>query len=127
MGAAIQVQPNASRVLKRWNFDFARARLVEARKGFFIDGHTLEVKNELVYGDVEETYGAKFYYAHRIDLHSELKLLALGHEGVGNPAELLLKKEVIDYVGGVPLFFVPSVSSSPSRTMLMSSRMPKKD
>jgi len=98
IGAAIHIQPNATRVLKKWDFDISRARLVEAQTGAFCRGDTLEAFSELRYGDVEERYGAKFYFAHRVDLHNELKLLATGDEGPGKKVVIELRKEVTGYV-----------------------------
>jgi len=47
---------------------------------------------------MEETFGAAFYYAHRVDLHNELKHLATSEDGPGKPAEILLKKDAVEYV-----------------------------
>jgi salicylate hydroxylase len=42
------------------------------------------------------TYGASFFFAHRVDLHSELQRLATA-KGRGSPVEILLRSEVVDY------------------------------
>lgn len=47
---------------------------------------------------MEEKYGFDFFYSHRVDLHSELMLLATGEEGQGKPAMIRNKCEVVDYV-----------------------------
>ena len=47
---------------------------------------------------IKKEFGAAFYFAHRVDLHSELKLLATREEGPGKPAEILTGKEVVGYV-----------------------------
>ncbi|KAH8597191.1 2-polyprenyl-6-methoxyphenol hydroxylase [Bisporella sp. PMI_857] len=98
VGAAIHIQPNASRVLQRWEFDVERARLVEARRGIFAKGDTLSTFSELGYEDLEKRYGAKFYYAHRVDLHAELKLLATQEEGGGKPARIESGRRATNYV-----------------------------
>ena len=100
VGAAIHVQPNATRVLMKWDFDVKRARLVTSRSAFFVHGDSLKVFSEQHYGDndVVEKYGAEFYLSHRVDLHNELKRLATREDGPGNPAKILLRKEVVNYV-----------------------------
>lgn len=47
---------------------------------------------------VEREYGAKFYLAHRVDLHAELKLLATQFEGQGRPVVIETGCEVVGYV-----------------------------
>ncbi|RDW82364.1 hypothetical protein BP6252_03476 [Coleophoma cylindrospora] len=98
LGAAINVCPNASRVLLQWGFSPSRARLVTARTAAFIKGDTLDLIDEQVYVDMEGKFGAPFYFAHRVDLHSELKHLATREEGgVGKPAVIELRKDVVGY------------------------------
>ncbi|RDW75683.1 hypothetical protein BP5796_06504 [Coleophoma crateriformis] len=97
LGAAINVCPNASRVLLHWGFSPSRARLVTARTAAFIKGDTLDLIDEQVYVDMEGKFGAPFYFAHRVDLHSELKHLATREEGVGKPAVIELRKDVVGY------------------------------
>ena len=98
VGAAIHIQPNATRVLEKWDFNFRGARLVMSKSAFFLHGDSLKVFSEQTYDRIEEKYGAGFYLAHRVDLHNELKRLATTEDGPGNPAEILLRKEVKSYV-----------------------------
>lgn len=98
IGAAIMAQPNASRVLKKWDFDMERARLVEATRADFTHGSSLETFAAMEYGALQDLYGARFYFSHRVDLHAELKRLATRTEGDGIPAIIELRKEVIGYV-----------------------------
>jgi salicylate hydroxylase len=98
VGAAIHVQPNATRVLVRWDFDVRRARLVTSRSAFFVHGDSLEAFSEQYYEATEKKYGAEFYLSHRVDLHNELKRLATMVDGPGRPAEVLLRKEVRGFV-----------------------------
>ena len=100
VGAAIHVQPNATRVLKRWDFNFSGARLVTSKSAFFVHGDSLKAFSEQTYDRIEEKYGASFYLAHRVDLHNELKRLATRQDGPGSPAEILLRREVRSYVSG---------------------------
>ncbi len=49
-------------------------------------------------GYITEKFGAPWFFAHRVDLHEELKRLATQEEGEGKPAVVHLKSEVIRYV-----------------------------
>ncbi|EMR90947.1 putative salicylate hydroxylase protein [Botrytis cinerea BcDW1] len=97
VGAAINVQPNAARVLAKWGFDFKRARLVDAKSITVTSGDELLDTHEIECSNMEEKYGFDFFYSHRVDLHSELMLLATGEEGQGKPAMIRNKCEVVDY------------------------------
>jgi len=99
IGAAINIQPNASRVLSKWGFNFSRARLVEGQKFVLGNGATLQPNYTLDYSGVENEYGDKLYFAHRVDLHSELKLLATMEDGLGTPVVLVPGKNVVGFVG----------------------------
>lgn len=48
--------------------------------------------------DIENEFGSGYFYSHRVDLHSELMLLATREEGVGKPAVVQNKSEVVGYV-----------------------------
>ena len=56
---------------------------------------TFHVSDE---GYIEEKYGSPWFLAHRVDLHEELKKLANGKDGVGRPAVVELRSEVVGYV-----------------------------
>ncbi|PQE20123.1 salicylate hydroxylase protein [Rutstroemia sp. NJR-2017a BBW] len=86
VGAAIHVQPNASRVLLSWGFNTERARFVTATSGLYANAKDLKPIDEQFYDHLESEYGSKFYYSHRVDLHDELMRLATGEEGEGIPA-----------------------------------------
>jgi salicylate hydroxylase len=65
------------------------------------DGVSLE---ELTYRDLsvmEDTYGSPWYLTHRVDCHNELKLLACGTEGPGEPAILETASKVASVVSGL--------------------------
>lgn len=47
---------------------------------------------------ITERYGAPWFFAHRVDLHEELKRLATQEEGEGLPVITHLKSEVVRYV-----------------------------
>ncbi|KAF9895153.1 hypothetical protein FE257_000055 [Aspergillus nanangensis] len=96
-GAAINVCPNVSPVLREWGFDNDRARMGIARRYVLALGNTLETKQDVEYPDFLQLYGGHWLVAHRVDLHSELKRLATDPDGPGKPAELVLRSEVINY------------------------------
>ncbi|CAD6445785.1 4b2ebc84-1b8a-41b5-883e-30fb027223f2 [Sclerotinia trifoliorum] len=97
VGAAIHVQPNASRIVTQWGFDIERARLVTAKSSTLTSGDDLRVLTVIDVSNTEEEYGSRFFYSHRVDLHTELKLLATGEEGQGKPAVIQNKCEVVGY------------------------------
>lgn len=78
-----------------------------SKKQIFADGHTLAVGNKITWeeGSFQRDYGANFWLAHRVDLHSELKLLASRLEGPGKPVKIETGCEVVGYVSFY-LFFV---------------------
>ncbi|KAK2749608.1 hypothetical protein FQN57_005830 [Myotisia sp. PD_48] len=90
-GAAINVCPNASRVLIEYGFDFERAGAVVVEQSNFLDGETLQTTICGDYTETAEKYGSPWYFLHRADLHGELKRLA-EQEG----AKISLGTEIID-------------------------------
>ncbi|KAF7923727.1 uncharacterized protein EAE98_007545 [Botrytis deweyae] len=97
VGAAINVQPNAARVVAKWGFDFERARLVAAKSVTVTSGNELVDTHVIEWSNMKEKYGTSSFYSHRVDLHTELKLLATGEEGEGKPAVIYNRCEVVDY------------------------------
>jgi salicylate hydroxylase len=116
LGAAIHVPPNAARALVAWGLDPVRAGFVNCQKSFRANGETLEkfhVGNE---DYIEERYGAPWWLTHRVDLHNELKRLAVEPEdgangtangngdahpvrkGLGKPATIHLRSQVTSFV-----------------------------
>ncbi|TIC91087.1 3-hydroxybenzoate 6-hydroxylase 1 [Colletotrichum higginsianum] len=96
MGAAINVQPNASRPLLALGMDPARARLVVAEGSRRVRGDTLEPVHELDLGAIGEKHGSPWYFAHRVDLHQELKRMATTNDG-GPLITFKLRSEVTRY------------------------------
>lgn len=86
------------KVLQTWDFSPSRARLVLAQRSIYCDGATLKVLHEEDQRHIERDFGAPFYFAHRVDLHEELKLLARRQEAVGPPVEIVTGKEAVGYV-----------------------------
>lgn len=98
LGAAIHVCPNASRGLLAWGLDPVRGRFVTAKKSYRAKGPTLEKFHESDEGYIIDLFGAPWFFAHRVDLHEELKILATGAEGEGKPAVVHLSSGVTGYV-----------------------------
>lgn len=99
LGAAIHVCPNASRGLLAWGMDPVRARFVTCKKSYRAHAKTMEKFHEADDSYIGEKFGSPWYFAHRVDLHEELKLLAIQEEGEGKPAIVHLKSKVVKYVG----------------------------
>ncbi|GIJ86733.1 hypothetical protein Asppvi_005628 [Aspergillus pseudoviridinutans] len=97
VGAAIHVQPNASRILLHWGFDPKRARLVTGLRTMVVPGTSLTSNVGVDCSHFVETYGAPWYLAHRVDLHSELRRLATTPDAPEVPVEIILRSEVVDF------------------------------
>lgn len=99
VGAAINVPPNAARLLLAWGLDPEKEGFVTAQSILIAVGATLDVLDLNPMGDqVAERYGRPFYLAHRVDLHNALKRLATVEEGPGEPVRIMLRSEVVAYV-----------------------------
>lgn len=98
VGAAITIKPNASRVLKSWDFVPENSGMVAIRKGSLIDGTNMEVLVPNYYKDCESTWGLPMYAVHRVDLHTQLRQLATQKDGPGRPCDVLVRSKVVDYV-----------------------------
>ncbi|ORY58182.1 salicylate hydroxylase [Pseudomassariella vexata] len=98
VGAAIHVPPNASRTLLAWGLDPVSAKFVTVKSSFRAKAATLE---RFHVGTTESSvlskYGAPWFFAHRVDLHEELKRLATETDGAGVPVTVHLKSEVVGY------------------------------
>ena len=102
-GAAIHIPPNASRPLLSWGLDPVRSKFVVVRRSFRADGATLEKFHEMSHEFVPNKYGAPWFFAHRVDLHEELRRLATQATlagGDGNtPVQIHLNSKAVEYVG----------------------------
>ncbi|KAJ0307992.1 hypothetical protein Brms1b_009818 [Colletotrichum noveboracense] len=96
IGAAINVQTNASRPLVALGMDPVRARFVPARGSKRLKGDTLDLVHSLELGVIADKYGSPWYFAHRVDLHQELKRMATAADG-GPPLTIKLRSEVASY------------------------------
>ncbi|KAH7128873.1 FAD binding domain-containing protein [Dactylonectria macrodidyma] len=77
VGAAVHVGPNAAPVLEALGFDSKRARFLEAQEGVQFNAVTLEEVYRGNFEDFESRFDAPLYFSHRVDLHNELRRLAL--------------------------------------------------
>lgn len=99
VGAAINVPPNAARLLLAWGLDPAMERFVTAQSILIAVGATLDVLDLNPMGTrVAERYGQPFYLAHRVDLHDALQRMATSEQGPGEPVQIKLKSNVVAYV-----------------------------
>lgn len=71
--------------------------MVTARSHLRASGITLQTNFTATYPDFASLYGGPWLMAHRVDLHSELRRVAIDPEGIGKPVELVLRAEVVDY------------------------------
>lgn len=69
-----------------------------ATSSTFNSGDKLHQLFKVDLSNIEDEYGSGFYYSHRVDLHTELKLLATGVEGQGQPAVIQNRCAVVGYV-----------------------------
>ncbi|KAJ4355772.1 uncharacterized protein N0V89_003792 [Didymosphaeria variabile] len=76
IGAAILLTPNANRILRRWGFNFDKARPVDFEQFRLVNGTSLEVIERVDFGGVEEHFGDRMCAYHRVDLHTGLRELA---------------------------------------------------
>ncbi|KAI9776705.1 MAG: hypothetical protein M1839_009432 [Geoglossum umbratile] len=96
VGAAIQLPPNAMRILVKWGFLRERARLELCGAALTARADTLQPLYQGSFSHFSDTYGSSWYSSHRVDLHNELKLLATEEGGVGKPAKINLASKVVD-------------------------------
>ncbi|KAM0322529.1 hypothetical protein ACHAQA_009376 [Verticillium albo-atrum] len=95
LGAAVNIGPNAAPVLDAIGFDEKRARLMEMIEGKQFDGTTMKENYRGRYDNFASKFHAPWYSAHRVDLHSELKRLALEPLEDAAPAILHLASPVV--------------------------------
>jgi salicylate hydroxylase len=117
IGAAIHVPPNASRALLPLGLDPVTARFVTTTSNYRATAADLHVFHYSDVRGVEDVFGAPWWLAHRVDLHTELKRLALGpksRDAPGEPAVVMLRSEVVAYVSRSFLAFLsPPSQMSP--------------
>ena len=92
-GAAIVSGPNGVRILSKWGFDFDTAGALDCLQMRRLRGDTLVVDSEEVFTGVKETYGDRWLFFHRADLHTGLKSLV---EARSPAPEIKLGTEISD-------------------------------
>ncbi|KAJ5377997.1 uncharacterized protein N7496_005406 [Penicillium cataractarum] len=96
VSAAITIKPNASRVLKSWDFVPERSGMVALRGMSLIDGTSMKTLVPTYYKDCELMWVLQMYAVHRVDLHSQLRQLATQVEGPGRSCEVRVRAKVVD-------------------------------
>ncbi|KAN0122958.1 zeaxanthin epoxidase [Hyaloscypha variabilis] len=94
IGAAISLQPNATKILEKWGL----GPLLERKggmpdKGFKMFSTDGTLKASIPFS--RETYGADRVLYHRVDLLDALKEAATTEDGPGEPASIVLSSRVI--------------------------------
>lgn len=95
VGAAINIGPNAMPVLNAIGFNIQSAKFMEARGGVQYDAKTMKETYRGSFDHFEGRFGAPLYMSHRVDLHNELKRLALEPSGRSGGAKIHLSNPVI--------------------------------
>nr|A0A8K1Y6D8.1 RecName: Full=FAD-dependent monooxygenase phomE; AltName: Full=Phomopsin biosynthesis cluster protein E [Diaporthe leptostromiformis]BDA39137.1 flavin-dependent monooxygenase [Diaporthe leptostromiformis] len=75
----------------------AGSGMVALRKGSIIDGTNMQVLIPDYYKDSESKWGLPMYAVHRVDLHTQLRLLATQKEGPGQPCDVQVRSKVVSY------------------------------
>ncbi|KAF1808143.1 FAD/NAD(P)-binding domain-containing protein [Eremomyces bilateralis CBS 781.70] len=94
VGAAIHVGPNATRALEFLGYDAARLRGVICAGISVHESASAKQVIEIDTSDAKSKYGYQWYLVHRVDLHNELKLLALAPRQGNLIPELHLSSKV---------------------------------
>lgn len=98
VGAAINVPPNATRFLVPWGLDPTKYGFIKSNGLYFMSPKTLEVLASIPISFDKNENGQPLYLAHRVDLHTALKELAIDQSGPGIPVVIHLKNGVASYV-----------------------------
>ena len=75
VGAGIRVPPNSSRLSREWGVDFSTVKKEISRGNRFVDWKN-NILADCPFDDVEEQYGAPYYFIHRADLVNALRVAA---------------------------------------------------
>ncbi|EXJ83539.1 hypothetical protein A1O1_07162 [Capronia coronata CBS 617.96] len=76
-GAAVSLTPNGGRVLEHWGFDPVKAGGIENKQARRPKGDTLEPMAPTInFANVEQQYGNKWHFYHRVDMHRYLREMA---------------------------------------------------
>ena len=73
----MSITPNGGRILEHWGFDAVKAGGIENIQVRRPKGDTLEpMAPTLNFSDIEERFGNKWFFYHRVDMHKQLRELA---------------------------------------------------
>ncbi|EXJ87242.1 hypothetical protein A1O3_04201 [Capronia epimyces CBS 606.96] len=76
-GAAVSLTPNGGRILEHWGFDPIAAGGIENKQARRPKGDTLEPMAPTInFANVEQQFGTKWYFYHRVDMHRRLREMA---------------------------------------------------
>ena len=106
IGAALFVNPPATRCFDRWGVNYERSRPNDNTTFVTTKADDLTTLGHEVYDNSLELYGAKALIFHRVDLHKELLELATGDELSGPPAIVKLGRGAtgVDFEEGIVRF-----------------------
>ncbi|RVX72010.1 hypothetical protein B0A52_04608 [Exophiala mesophila] len=97
-GAAVSIPPNGGRILKRWGFDPVASGGIENIQVRRPKGDSLEpMAPTLSFSNVEELYGDKWFFYHRVDMHRHLREMA---EAAGTVIQLGKRVDDVDIDSG---------------------------
>ena len=94
VGASVSCAANGTRWLHEWKVDVAKGDPVVLRKLINRDWKTGEPVSVYDLADYEKKWGYVYNMFHRQYMHSMLKDSALGEEGQGRPARLVVNHKV---------------------------------
>ena len=92
VGAGIRVPPNSSRLSREWGVDFSTVKKEVSRGNRFVDWKN-NVLADCPFDDVEEQYGAPYYFIHRADLVNALRVAADKNSAI----KILTDSRVVEY------------------------------
>ncbi|KAK5397951.1 hypothetical protein LTR07_003262 [Exophiala xenobiotica] len=98
-GAAVSIPPNGGRILQYWGFDAVKAGGIENIQARRPKGDTLEpMAPTLSFANVEQQFGNKWYFYHRVDMHRHLREMA---EAAGSTIRLGAQVTDVDPETGI--------------------------
>ncbi|KAI1321687.1 FAD/NAD(P)-binding domain-containing protein [Xylariaceae sp. FL0255] len=101
IGAGIRVPPNSSRLSLAWGVDFSKTKKEISMGNRFVDWQG-NILADCPFNDVEEKYGAPYYFLHRADLIEILVEAVSEHKNV----TLQMGSHVTDYDYEAPAVIV---------------------
>ena len=99
VGAAITLPPNAVRILRSWNLDFPKARMIKFESMDVVtgEGDSISKLGHYDFSGFEDTFGSPYLLSHRVDLHEALRQMATSPNGPGTPAKLFNGAHIVSF------------------------------